>query len=65
MTSFDMPFIATWDLHDDETDEAMERDIIHDQHLERARMLARQAEQAERTRLCREWLEQQTERQEP
>lgn len=65
MTPFSVPFMAAWDLDDDDADEAMEREIIHDQHLERARMLARQAEQAERIRVCREWLEQQRERQEP
>lgn len=59
MTSFNVPFMFDWDLVDDDADEAMEREIIHDQHLERARMLARQAERAERARLCLAWLEKQ------
>lgn len=53
------PFMVDWDLHGDDLDETMERDLVHDQHLERARMLARQAAQADAARRCREWLERQ------
>jgi hypothetical protein len=51
--------MVDWDLHGDDLDETMERDLVHDQHLERARMLARQAAQADAARRCREWLERQ------